>query len=85
MASSNKIVQVPIDKELLEALDELSQERGSSRSALIRSACREYLRRVREEALDAVYERGYQRLPEDDTVARAQASVTPEVLPEESW
>ena len=85
MASSNRIVQVPIDEELLVALDELSQERGSSRSALIRSACREYLRWVREEALDEVYERGYQRIPEEAAVSQAQASIAAQALPKESW
>lgn len=85
MTSSNRIVQVPIDENLLAQLDELSRAEGGSRSAVIRRACREYLRRVREDALDEVYERGYQRVPEDTAVGQAQASLAAQVLPEESW
>lgn len=85
MVSSNKNVQVPMDAELLAALDELSHSRGSSRSAIIRRACREYLREAREEALDEVYERGYRRLPEDTAIGQSQAALTATTLPEESW
>ncbi len=85
MRTPNKIVQVPMEENLLTALDELSKARASSRSAIIRRACREYLRRVREEALDDQYERGYQRLPETQAVGQAQAALAAQVLPEESW
>lgn len=85
MVSSAKIVQVPIDEELLASLDELSRGRRTSRSAVIRDACREYLRRLREEALDEVYERGYRRTPEDTATGETQASLAAQVLPEESW
>ena len=85
MATSGKIVQVPMDEELLGNLDEVSRGRGTSRSALIRDACRQYLRRVRDDLLDEVYEQGYQRTPEDTTVSDTQASLAARVLPEESW
>jgi len=81
----NRIVQVPIDDDLLAALDELSQAQRSSRSAVIRRACREYLRRVREAALDEAYERGYRRIPEDTALGEAQASLAARSLPEETW
>ena len=85
MVSSNRIVQVPISPELLAALDELSRAQSSSRSALIRRACREYVQRVREEALDDAYERGYRQVPEDDAVGQAQTTIAARTLPEESW
>ena len=85
MVSSAKIVQVPMDEELLGSLDEVSRGQGTSRSAVIREACRQYLRRVRDELLDEVYEQGYQRAPEDAAVSGAQASLAARVLPEESW
>lgn len=85
MASSNKNVQVPMDEELLAALDELSRSRGSSRSAIIRHACREYLRESREEELDEVYEQGYRRVPEDTAIGQSQAALAASTLPEESW
>ena len=86
MANSlNKIIQVPIDQRLLAALDELSQAQGSSRSALIRRACHDYLERVRQETLDDAYEQGYRRVPEDSIIGRTQASLAEQVLSEESW
>ncbi len=85
MTRSNKIVQVPFDEELLAALDELSRARDSSRSAIIRRACRDYLARVREEALDETYERGYQRVPEDTRIGETQALLAAQSLPEEPW
>ncbi len=85
MTSSDKIVQVPMDIELLAALDELSHAQRSSRSALIRKACRQYLQRVREERLDDAYERGYRQIPEDAVIGEAQTTIAAHVLPEESW
>ena len=85
MIGPNKIVQVPMEEELLGALNELSKARASSRSAIIRRACREYVHRVRQEALDDAYERGYRHVPEEKTVGEAQAGLAGRVLPEESW
>jgi metal-responsive CopG/Arc/MetJ family transcriptional regulator len=85
MVNSNKIIQIPIDEELLADLDQLTKEEGSSRSAIIRRACREYLGRVREGALDRQYQRGYQRVPEEAVIGDSQAKLAAQVLPEESW
>ena len=85
MISGNKIVQVPVDADLLAALDELSRSGGESRSALIRRACRDYIQKVRQEALDDVYERGYRRIREDSALGEAQASVAAQTLTKESW
>jgi len=81
----NRIIQVPIDEPLLEALDEASQEQGTSRSALIRAACRDFLRHLRERKLDDLYEEGYRRIPHDPAVGEAQLRMAAEVLPQEDW
>lgn len=85
MTQAKRLVQVPFDEELLAALDELTQEQGVSRSALIRRACHEYLHRLREEELDDLYEEGYRRIPEDSSVGEIQVVIAREMLPEESW
>lgn len=85
MPASTRIVQVPIDDELLADLDRLTKATRTSRSALIRLACREYIRRIREEKLDDAYERGYLQFPEDTAIAKAQAKIAANILPEESW
>jgi metal-responsive CopG/Arc/MetJ family transcriptional regulator len=74
-----------MDDELIRRLDELSQSQETSRSALIRRACREYLRLVRDAELDDAYEEGYRRTPEDSSVGEAQVAVARDMLPKESW
>lgn len=85
MASFNKIIQVPLDQELLAELDEASRALKSSRSDLIRRACRDFLRKLQEAALDDAYERGYRQHPEEPAIAEAQAAMAAEILPEEAW
>lgn len=83
--ATRQVIQVPIESELLRALDELSRARRLSRSAVIREACQRYVRQVEVEALDLAYEDGYRRVPEGSTIGEAQVWLAPEVLREESW
>jgi metal-responsive CopG/Arc/MetJ family transcriptional regulator len=85
MPSFDKIIQIPLDQELLAELDRASRERRSSRAALIREACRDWLRRLRERRLDEIYEEGYRRIPPDSAASEAQMKMLSEVLPEEDW
>ena len=81
----SKIIQVPIDDPLLDELDKASMEQRISRSALVRAACRDFLRRLRERKLDDLYEQGYRRIPEGAEAGEWQARATAEVLPKETW
>ena len=85
MASFNKIIQVPLDGGLLDELDKASRELKRSRSAVIREACREFLRLLRERKLDELYEDGYRRTPDDPAIGEAQLRMAAEVLPREDW
>lgn len=80
-----KVIQVPVDAELLAALDELARKRRQARSELIRRACQQYLREVENEELDRRYQDGYEAVPEEPEVGEVQAGLTGEVLPRESW
>jgi metal-responsive CopG/Arc/MetJ family transcriptional regulator len=82
---SAKVIQVPIDQELSEALDSLSETEGRSRAELIREACRLYLRRLEEERLNREYVKGYVRIPEEPALGEAQAALAGRVLPKEKW
>lgn len=64
MRKKPKIIQVPMNDDLLEQLDSYSAERGQSRSAFIREACSEYVAKLTEEELDRQYEEGYRKFPE---------------------
>jgi len=80
-----KVIQVPVDDELLAALDQLSHKQRRARSVLIRQACQSYLWQIESEELDQQYQKGYERLPEESDLGLSQMAVTGEVLPKESW
>lgn len=80
-----KVIQVPVDEELLTALDQLSRKQRKARSELIRQACQNYLRQVESEELDRLYQQGYEKLPEGPESGEAQVAVAGEILPRESW
>lgn len=81
----SRIIQVPIDDSLLQALDALSDEHHQSRAAVIREACRQYVAAARDRRLDELYKSGYARQPESPAIGVAQASVAAHVLDEEEW
>ena len=54
-----KAIQVTIDEGLLEALDRDPEVRAKGRSAVLRGAVADYLRRSRRAALAEAYRRGY--------------------------
>jgi metal-responsive CopG/Arc/MetJ family transcriptional regulator len=80
-----KVIQVPVDQELLIALDHTSKKQNKARAELIREACECYLEKVESEELDRLYEQGYERLPEESELGEAQVAVAGEILPGESW
>ena len=80
-----RVIQVPMDDALLDALDSISQSQGSSRAEFIREACRRYVKALQDEELDHEYQEGYRGVPEEPALAEAQASLAGQVLPEEIW
>jgi len=80
-----KVIQVPVDEELLVALDRTSRKQNRARAELIREACQCYLAQVESEELDRLYQGGYERVPEEPELGKAQIGVAGEILPEESW
>ncbi len=69
MRKKPKIIQVPMNEDLLERLDAYSSERGQSRSAFIREACAEYVAKLTEEELDRQYAEAYRKFPEGEEEA----------------
>lgn len=80
-----KIIQIPIDDELLSQLDEVSSNRDQSRSDLIREACQAYLYGIERDALEQRYQRGYQSIPEETSSGETQIRMVGYVLPKETW
>ncbi len=82
---TKKVIQVPIDEELLNDLDNLSKKQHKARAELIRQACLRYLQQVEYEELDRLYRRGYEKIPEEPEVGEAQVAMTGQVMSRESW
>ena len=80
-----KVIQVPVDEDLLIVLDQLSRKQRKARSEFIRHACQRYIEQLESEELDRLYQHGYDRLPEEAESGEAQITVACEVLPKEEW
>lgn len=64
-------VQIVLDKELLRAADTAARRTKRNRSALMRDALREHLRRLELQALEESDRKGYARQPQLDAESRA--------------
>ena len=83
--TTKKVIQVPIDEELLARIDERVGRVAESRAAFIREACRWRLEALKGGQLDRQYVDGYRRKPEDLAWAKATTRLLAKVLPRERW
>lgn len=82
---TRRIVQVPMSSQLIAEVDRLARARGQSRAAFIRRACEHFIEELREQELEAAYERGYREHPEELGFAEAAARLAAETWPGEDW
>lgn len=82
---TKKIIQVPIEGDLLERIDETAGAVAESRAAFIREACKLRLKTLASRELDRRYVEGYRKKPEDTSWAEAGAKLLSRVLPREQW
>ena len=80
---SNKIIQVPMEKELLKQIDGTAGVVAESRSAFIREACQQRLKSLHAKELDRLYVEGHQRHPENLDWAQSSATLLSKRLPKE--
>ena len=83
-----KVIQIPVDRDLLEALNKVSREQAKSRSALIREACAKYIATAEKEELIRQYVEGYRRMPETQDeldFAESSAGALAELLADDAW
>jgi metal-responsive CopG/Arc/MetJ family transcriptional regulator len=73
-------VQIVLDAKLLRAADQAARRTKQNRSALVREALREHLRRLEIHAMEERDRAGYLRLPQrqDETQAWEAEAVWPE-------
>jgi metal-responsive CopG/Arc/MetJ family transcriptional regulator len=65
-----EIVQIVLDKKLLQAADQAARRTKRNRSALVREALREHLRRLEVQAREERDREGYSRHPQPADEAR---------------
>lgn len=82
---TKKVIQVPVDEELLKKLNKLSKKQRKARSQVIREACVSYIAQLNEEELDRIYIEGYKSIPEDPAEIEALTALAIEALPKEEW
>ena len=80
-----KVIQVPMDDGLLRAVNREARASRSTRAALIRAACQEYLQRIEKRELERRYIEGYRRMPEKPAWGKMGAKLAAEVLSTEDW
>lgn len=80
-----KIIQVPMNEKLLQALNRKAKVQRLTRAELIRVACQQYLRRLEEEELERRYVEGYRRKPEKLDVGKAGAQLAGQIWSREGW
>jgi len=82
---AKKVIQVPIEDELLERIDTTAGAVAESRAAFIREACKQRLKSLETEELDHRYVEGYRKKPEELEWAEASVRLLSKRLPKEKW
>ncbi len=78
--NTKKIIQVPIEDELLERIDATAGMVAESRAAFIREACKQRLKSLETKGLDHRYVEGYRKKPEELDWAEASARLLSKLL-----
>ena len=87
MATSKgkKVIQVPIEDDLLKRIDATAAVVAESRAAFIRKACQQRLKTLQATELDRLYMEGHKRQPEELAWAESSAKLLSKRLPKEKW
>jgi predicted DNA-binding protein len=77
-----KEVLVQLDDELVERLDQLADEQGTSRSELLRRGATAVLEASEMASADRALQDSYRRIPQDPAVVTAAARIAAQTTPE---
>jgi predicted DNA-binding protein len=82
---NNKVIQVPMEEELLKQIDAIAGIVAESRAAFIREACQQRLKSLHDKEVDRLYIERHQSHPEDLDWAESSAKLLSKRLPKEKW
>lgn len=82
---ANKIIQVPMEEELLSQIDATAGIVAESRAVFIREACQQRLKSLRTKELDRLYIHGHQSRPESLDWAKSSVNLLSKRMPKEKW
>jgi predicted transcriptional regulator len=82
---AKKVIQVPIEDDLLKRIDATAGVVAESRSAFIREACQQRLKSLQAKELDRLYIEGHRSQPEGLDWAESSARLLSKRLPKEKW
>ena len=80
-SKAKKIIQVPIEDDLLARIDATAGVVAESRAAFIREACKHRLKSLQAKELDRLYVEGYRKRPEELDWAEASVKLLSKRLP----
>lgn len=83
--ATKRIIQVPIEDELLERIDASAGVIAESRAAFIREACKLRLKSLTERERERAYVAGYRKKPEDPAWGELGAKLLSRRLRKERW
>ena len=84
-SKAKKIIQVPIEDELLERIDATAGVVAESRAAFIQEACKQRLKSLKAKELDRRYTEGYRKKPEEQHWAETSVKLLSKRLTKEKW
>jgi hypothetical protein len=84
-SKSSRIIQVPMEEELLKQIDANAGIVAESRAAFIREACQQRLKSLHAKELDRLYIEGHQNRPENLDWAQSSAKLLSKRLSKEKW
>lgn len=82
---NKKIIQVPMEDDLLKRIDATAGVVAESRAAFIREACQQRLKSLQAKEWDRLYMEGHRSRPEDLDWAESSAKLLSKRLPKEKW
>ena len=82
---TSKIIQVPMNEELLKNLNKVCKKQKVKRAALIRQVCQNYIKQIEDAEAERQCIEAYRKIPDDPAIGEVGAKLAAEILSKEDW